>query len=45
MQKVMAGGLAILSEQVLAENWNRPEEDDAWSCLQSGRSSLSFSFL
>ena len=25
---------AILSEQSLAEGWNRPEEDEAWSYLQ-----------
>jgi hypothetical protein len=25
---------AILSEAALSENWNRPEEDEAWSYLQ-----------
>ena len=25
---------ALLSEAALAEDWNRPEEDDAWSHLQ-----------
>lgn len=25
---------AILSEPSLAEDWNKPEEDDAWSHLQ-----------
>lgn len=25
---------ALLSEGALAEDWNRPEEDDAWSHLQ-----------
>jgi len=25
---------ALLSEDALAEDWNRPEEDDAWSHLQ-----------
>lgn len=25
---------ALLSEAVLAEDWNRPEEDEAWSHLQ-----------
>jgi hypothetical protein len=25
---------AILSEAALAEDWNRPEEDEAWSYLQ-----------
>jgi len=26
---------ALLSEKVLAEDWNRPEEAEAWSHLQS----------
>lgn len=26
---------ALLSEDALAEDWNRPEEDAAWSHLQS----------
>lgn len=25
---------AVLSEAALAEDWNRPEEDEAWSYLQ-----------
>ncbi len=25
---------ALLSEQALAEDWTRPEEDEAWSHLQ-----------
>ena len=25
---------ALLSEQALTEDWNRPEEDEAWSHLQ-----------
>jgi predicted DNA-binding antitoxin AbrB/MazE fold protein len=25
---------ALLSEQALAEDWSRPEEDEAWSHLQ-----------
>jgi len=25
---------ALLSEQVLAVDWNRPEEDDAWASYQ-----------
>jgi hypothetical protein len=29
--------VAILSEAALAEDWNRPEEDRAWSHLQPGR--------
>jgi len=28
---------ALLSEAVLAEDWNRPEEDEAWSHLQQAR--------
>jgi hypothetical protein len=28
---------ALLSEPALAEDWNRPEEDAAWSHLQSGK--------
>jgi hypothetical protein len=28
---------ALLSEAALAEDWNRPEEDAAWSYLQPGR--------
>lgn len=26
---------ALLSEAALAEDWNRPEEDEAWAYLQS----------
>ena len=29
-----ASETALLSEQSLAEDWNRPEEDEAWSYLQ-----------
>jgi len=28
---------ALLSEAALAEDWNRPEEDQAWSHLRQGR--------
>ncbi|MDT4898264.1 MAG: hypothetical protein QOH25_3341 [Acidobacteriota bacterium] len=28
---------ALLSEESLAEDWNRPEEDEAWSHLQKVR--------
>lgn len=28
---------ALLSEQVLAVAWNRPEEDEAWAHLQPAR--------
>ena len=30
---------ALLSEAALSKDWNRPEEDAAWSHLQQGRSS------
>jgi hypothetical protein len=30
---------ALLSEAALAEDWNRPEEDTAWSHLQPEQSS------
>jgi hypothetical protein len=29
---------ALLSEQALGEDWNRPEEDEAWSHLQQVQS-------
>ena len=32
-----AMGPAHLSEAALAEDWNRPEEDAAWSPLQPGQ--------
>ncbi len=35
----LAGESALLSEQALAEDWNRPEEDEAWSHLQQAPSS------
>ena len=28
---------ALLSEQALAKDWQQPEEDEAWSYLQSAR--------
>ena len=28
---------ALLSEEAFAENWNRPEEDKAWSHLQQAQ--------
>jgi hypothetical protein len=31
------GETALLSEPALAEDWNRPEEDQAWAHLQSGK--------
>jgi len=30
---------ALLSQQALAEDWERPEEDEAWKHLQSAKSS------
>lgn len=30
----VAGESAYLSESALAQDWNRPEEDEAWSHLQ-----------
>lgn len=30
---------ALMSEPALAKDWDRPEEDAAWSRLQPGRSS------
>ena len=32
---------ALLSEAALAEDWNRPEEDAAWSYLQHDRNNAS----
>ena len=31
------GEEALLAEAALAEDWNRPEEDAAWSHLQPGK--------
>lgn len=28
---------ALLSESALSEDWNRPEEDEAWAHLQQAR--------
>ncbi len=33
----LANETALLSEAALAEDWNRPEEDAAWSHLQSAK--------
>ena len=33
------GETALLSEAALAKDWNRPEEDEAWSHLQREQSS------
>lgn len=32
-----ANETALLSEPALAEDWDRPEEDEAWSHLQSAK--------
>jgi len=32
---VVVSETALLSEAALAEDWNRPEEDEAWSYLQT----------
>ncbi len=40
LEEEPAAGLsetALMSEQSLAEDWNRPEEDEAWSHLQPAR--------
>lgn len=34
---VVPGEAALLAEAALAEDWNRPEEDAAWSHLQPGK--------
>jgi len=36
-QQPNAPETALLSEAMLAEDWNRPEEERAWSHMQSGR--------
>ena len=33
--RLLADETAVLSEAALAEDWDRPEEDAAWSHLQS----------
>ncbi len=35
----LVGEAALLSEASLAQDWNRTEEDEAWSHLQQGTSS------
>ena len=35
--EAMVAETALLSEAALAEDWNRPEEDEAWAYLQTGR--------
>jgi hypothetical protein len=36
-EPVQANETALLSEAALAEDWNRPEEDAAWSHLQPAK--------
>jgi hypothetical protein len=36
-ESVKASETALLSEQALAVNWSKPEEDIAWASLQSER--------
>jgi hypothetical protein len=33
-EQPMGGETALLSETALAEDWDRPEEDEAWKHLQ-----------
>ena len=33
----MPGKAMLLAEAALAEDWSRPEEDEAWSYLQPGK--------
>ena len=33
-EPIPVSGIALLSEAALAEDWNRPEEEDAWAHLQ-----------
>jgi hypothetical protein len=37
MPSISIHELTLLSEQALAEDWNRPEEDATWSHLQQER--------
>ena len=37
MEEPEVSAPALLSEPALGEDWNRPEEDDAWSHLQQVR--------
>lgn len=36
-EPVLIAETALLSEAALAEDWNRPEEDEAWAYLQLGK--------
>ena len=37
LDRVEPDETALLSEKVLAEDWNRPEEDEAWAHFQNGQ--------
>jgi len=36
-EPMLVAETALLSEAALAEDWDRPEEDEAWAYLQSDR--------
>jgi len=36
-ERAQVSATALLSEQALASDWDRPEEDEAWSHLQPER--------
>ncbi len=36
-EEPVASETALLSEDALAKDWNRPEEDEAWSHLQQAQ--------
>jgi len=36
----LAPEIALLSEAALAEDWNRPEEDEAWSHLSKWKGTM-----
>ena len=37
LEEEPVGETALFSEAALAEDWHRPEEDEAWTHLQSAR--------
>ena len=36
-EPALVAATALLIEPALAEDWNRPEEDEAWAYLQPGK--------
>ena len=36
-EPALVAATALLSEPALAEDWNHPEEDEAWAYLQPGK--------